>query len=151
MWVCVLYVNIFNIFKHLLLWKHWAYWSQISYKNCIRLQRDCLETCNKCLKWQDVPLERYFFKLVENEQSDKRFLLTSKFCPLGLFAPDLGLYACIKYGKKWYKIRLQRDFFKLATKDRSDKMFLVTFKFRPQGVVSPCPWAIRMYTIMKIF
>ena len=35
-------------------------------------------------------------KLVENDRSDKRFLLTSKFCPLGLSAPDLRLYTCIK-------------------------------------------------------
>ena len=48
-----------------------------------------------------------------------------------------------------YKIRLQRDFLKLATNDRSDKMFLLTSKFRPQGVVSPCPWAIYVYKIMK--
>ena len=37
-----------------------------------------------------------FFKLVANDGSDKRFLLTSKFCPLGLSAPDLQLYTFIK-------------------------------------------------------
>ena len=33
-----------------------------------------------------------FLKLVANDRSDKRFLLTSKFCPLGLSGPDLWLY-----------------------------------------------------------
>ena len=52
-----------------------------------------------------------YLKMVANEQSDKKFLLTSKVCPLGLSAPGLRLYTCIKYEKKWYKIRPQRDFF----------------------------------------
>ena len=34
-------------------------------------------------------------KLVANDRSDKRFLLTSKFCPLGLYAPHLRLYTFI--------------------------------------------------------
>ena len=38
----------------------------------------------------------FFFKLVANDLSDNRFLLTSKFCPLGLSAPDLWLYTFIK-------------------------------------------------------
>ena len=38
---------------------------------------------------------------------------------------------------------------KLATDDLSDKKFLFTSKFNPQGVVSPCPWAVYMYKIMK--
>ena len=37
-----------------------------------------------------------FLKLEANDGSDKRFLLTSKFCPLGLSAPDLQLYIFIK-------------------------------------------------------
>ena len=43
----------------------------------IRLQRDFFETCSKWPKWQ-------------------RFLLTSKFCTLGLSSPAPGLYTCIK-------------------------------------------------------
>ena len=35
-------------------------------------------------------------KLVANDRSDKRFLMTSKFCPLGMSAPNLWLYTCIK-------------------------------------------------------
>ena len=41
-------------------------------------------------------LEEIFLKLATNDQSDKRFLLTSKFCPLVLSAPDLRLYTFIK-------------------------------------------------------
>ena len=33
-----------------------------------------------------------FLKLVADDRSDKRFLLTPKFCPLGLSAPDLRLF-----------------------------------------------------------
>ena len=91
-----------------------------------------------------------FLKLVTNEWSDKTFLLTSKFRPLGAVCPCPGAIYMYKIMKKMYKIRLQRDFFlKLATNDRSDKMFLMTSKFHLQGVVSPCPVAIYMYKIMK--
>ena len=50
-------------------------------------------------------------KLVANDRSDKRFLLTSKFCPLGLSAPDLQLYTLIKSWKDVYKVRDWRDSF----------------------------------------
>ena len=35
-----------------------------------------------------------FSKLGTNRQSDKAFLLTSKFCPQWLSAPALGIYVC---------------------------------------------------------
>ena len=37
----------------------------------------------------------FFFKPATNGQSDKGFLLTSTFVPMGLSAPALGLYTCI--------------------------------------------------------
>ena len=43
-----------------------------------------------------IRLQRECMKLVANDQGDKMFLLTSKFCPLGLSAPDLWLYTFIK-------------------------------------------------------
>ena len=43
----------------------------------------------------------YDLKLATDDRSDKRFLLTSKFCPLGLSAPDLRLYTFIQCMKKW--------------------------------------------------
>ena len=52
-----------------------------------------------------------FLKLATNDRSDKMFLLTSKFCPLGLSAPDLQLYTFIKSWKDVYKVRDWRDSF----------------------------------------
>ena len=40
--------------------------------------------------------EVFFFKLATNDQSHEAFLLTSKFWPQWLSAPDQGLYTCIK-------------------------------------------------------
>ena len=45
---------------------------------------------------RSLPFGLLVLKLVANDGSDKRFLLTSKFCPLGLSAPDLQLYTFIK-------------------------------------------------------
>ena len=86
----------------------------------ISLQRHYFETCNKWMKWQDISVDiktlprghihvymykimkkiciksdfkEIFLKLIANDQSDKRFLLTSKFCPLGLSAPELQLFS----------------------------------------------------------
>ena len=52
-----------------------------------------------------------FLKHVANDLCDKSFLLTSKFCPLGLSAPDLWLYTFIKSWKDVYKVRGWRDSF----------------------------------------
>ena len=38
-----------------------------------------------------IRLQRYFFKLVTNDWSDKKFLLTSKFCPQVVVSPSLPL------------------------------------------------------------
>ena len=38
----------------------------------------------------------YDLKLATYDRSDKKFLLTSNSCPLGLLAPVPGLYTCIK-------------------------------------------------------
>ena len=85
----------------------------------IRFRRDHFETCNKkrpscCHKtfvpnglsapaWSYIHVKkkhikmvknqtskRFFFKLATNGQSDKEFLLTSKFCPQGVVCPCPG-------------------------------------------------------------
>ena len=78
----------------------------------IRFRRDHFETCNiwakrKCLSvvikilspvplpgnnknGKKIRLQRDFFKLATNGQSDKEFLLTSKFCPQGVVCPCPG-------------------------------------------------------------
>ena len=53
-----------------------------------------------------------FLKLVSNDRRDKRFLLTSKFCPLGLSA----LYTFIKSWKDVYEVRGWRDSFYTCNK-----------------------------------
>ena len=60
----------------------------------------------------------YDLKLATDDRNDKKFLLTSKLCPLGgCMPPAPGLYTCIKsWKKKMYKIRLQRDFFETYNK-----------------------------------
>ena len=46
----------------------------------------------------------YDLKLATHDRSDKKFLLTSKLCPLGLYAPcPRAIY--INHEKKLYKIR----------------------------------------------
>ena len=51
-----------------------------------------------------------FLKLVANDRSDKRFLLTSKFCLLVLSAPDLRLYTSIKSSNDVYKFEIEELF-----------------------------------------
>ena len=59
----------------------------------------------------------YDLKLATDDLSDKKFLFTSKLCPLGgCMLPAPGLYRCIKSRKKLHKIRLQRDFFETCSK-----------------------------------
>ena len=54
-----------------------------------------------CIKSE---VEEILFNLAINDHSDEAFLLTSKFCPLGLTAPDLRLYTFIKSLKDVYKV-----------------------------------------------
>ena len=65
----------------------------------------------------------FFLKHVANDRSDKRFLLTSKFCSLWLSAPDLRLYTFIK---SCIKSEVEEILLKLATNDHIDEAFLLT-------------------------
>ena len=56
-------------------------------------------------------------KLATDDRSDnKKFLLTSKLCPLGAVCPLPRGYIHIINHEKMYKIRLQRDFFETCNK-----------------------------------
>ena len=91
----------------------------------------------------------YDLKLATDDGSDKKFLLTSKLCPLRALCPLPRGYKRVHI-LNHENMRLEGDFFQTCKNDRSDKMFLLTSKFCPQGVVSPCPGAIiNMYKIMK--
>ena len=57
-----------------------------------------------------------FLKLTLNWQSDKAFLLTSKFCPQGVVYPCPRAINCGKTLKNMYKIRFERDLFESCNK-----------------------------------
>ena len=106
-----------------------------------------LYTCTK--SWKNVykiRLQRDILKLVANHRSDKSFLLTSKFCSLGLLSdPYLRLYTFIKSWNDLYKIRGLRDFLKHATNGQSGNAFLLTSKVWPKWVV--CPYRGYIHTL----
>ena len=59
----------------------------------------------------------YHLKLATDDRSDKKFLLTSKLCPLGAVCPlPRGYIHVLNREKKIYKIRLQTDFFETCNK-----------------------------------
>ena len=58
----------------------------------------------------------YDLKLATDDRSDKKFLLTSKLCPLGAVCPLSRGYICVLNHEKLYKIRRQRDFFETCNK-----------------------------------
>ena len=59
----------------------------------------------------------YDFKLATYDRSDKKFLLTSKLCPLrGCMRLPRGYIHVLNHDKNMYKIRLQRDFFETCNK-----------------------------------
>ena len=59
----------------------------------------------------------YNLKLATNDRSDKKFLLTSKLCPLGAVCPlPRGYKHVLNHEQNLYKIRLQGDFFKTCNK-----------------------------------
>ena len=58
----------------------------------------------------------YDLKLATDDRSDKKFLLTSKLCPLGAVCPLSWGYIHVLNHKKMYKSRLQRDVFETCNK-----------------------------------
>ena len=78
----------------------WPKWQDIpvdikisSPRGCQPMPRGYIHVLNHEKKMYKIRLQRdLFFTLVANNQSDQRFLLTSKCCPLGLSAHDLRLF-----------------------------------------------------------
>ena len=98
-----------------------------------------LYTCIKSWKkivWNQTS-KRFFFKLVANDGSDERFLLTSKFCPLGLSAPDLQLYTFIKSWKDMYKVTDWRFFLSLQQMTMVIRPSSWYQNFGPNGLSAP--------------
>ena len=140
-WPCSRVIYMYKIIKKIYIW------NQTSMRG--------FDTFNNWPKWQHVPIDidissprgvvslsteviyekmgiksdikKICFKLVANDRRDKRFLLTSKLCPLGNVCP----WPAAKSWKDVYKVRGWREFFKLETNDRSDEAFLWTSKLWP--------------------
>ena len=91
------------------------YMYKIMKKNCIKSYEEFFFVC--------------FFKLVANDLSDKRFLLTSKFYPLvpwGCLPLICGCTHLLNHEKMCIKSEVEEILFKLATNDHSDEAFLLT-------------------------
>ena len=104
-----------------------------------------LYTCIKTWKiMYKIRLQRYFFfKLANNGQSDKVFLLTSGFCPQRIVCPCPGT---IYMRKNIKKSKFKEICLKLATNGWSDKGFLLTSKVCPQRFSALAPG---LYTCIK--
>ena len=89
----------------------------------------------------------YDLKLATDDRNDrKKFLLTSKLCPLGAVCPlPRGNIYVLNHEKNCIKSDFKEISLKLATNWLSDKAFLLTSKFCPLGALYPCPVAIYMY------
>ena len=76
----------------------------------------------------------YDLKLVTDDGSDKKFLLTWKLCPLGAVCPlPHGYIHVFNHEKNCVKSDFKEISLKLATNGKSDKAFLLTSKFCPPG------------------
>ena len=83
----------------------------------------------------------YDLKLATGDQSDKKFLLTSKLCSLGTVCPlPWGYIHVLNPEKKYIKSDFIDISLKLATNGLSDKAFLLTSKFCSLGGCLPMPW-----------
>ena len=89
----------------------------------------CIKSWKKLYKIIQRVFFFFFFKLVANDLSDKRFLLTSKFCPLvpwGCLPLICGCTHLLNHEKMCIKSEVEEILFKLATNDHSDEAFLLT-------------------------
>ena len=85
-----------------------------------------------------------FLKLATNDQSDKMFLLTSKFCSQGVVSPCPGAIYMYKIMKKRYiKSDFKEIFFETCSKWPKWQKVSVDIKILSPGVV--CPWPVAIY------
>ena len=91
-----------------------------------------------------IRLKEIFLKLATNEQSDKVFLFTSKFCPQGVVCPCPGdIYICKIINEA------KGIFLELVQNDENNKSFKMLPELVPSGCM-PMPWGyIYMYEIVK--
>ena len=81
-----------------------------------------------------------FLILTLNGQSDKAFLLTSKFCPQGVACPSPGLYTCGKKHKKYVENQSRKRFFlNLQQMVNVTRPFCWHQNFVPEGLSTLAP------------
>ena len=88
----------------------------------------------------------YDLKLATDDQSDKKFLLTSKLCPLGVVCPLPWGYIHALNHEKMFKIRLQRFLWNLQQMGKVIWPFCWHQNFVPWGLSAPAPG---LYTCIK--
>ena len=88
-------------------------------------------------------------KLATNGQSDKGFLLTSKFCPQGVFCPCPGAIYMYKIIKNVYKIRFRRDHFETCNICAKRKGLSTVIKILSPMDCLPLPGAMYIWWNMK--
>ena len=92
------------------------------------------------------PIVIFDLKLATDNRSDKKFLLTSKLCPLGAVCL-LAYIHVLNHEKKMYKIRLQKDFFRnLQQMGKVIRPFCWHQNFVPWGLSANAPG---LYTCIK--
>ena len=103
-------------------------------------------TCIKSWKKLYKIIQRVFFlKLVANDLSDKRFLLTSKFCPLvpwGCLPLICGCTHLLNYEKMCIKSELKRFFLNLQQMTIVMRPSCWHKIFGPNGLCAPYPKAM---------
>ena len=88
----------------------------------------------KCMK---SDFKEILLKLVANDRSDKRLLLTSKLCPLVLSVPVLRYIHLLNHEKMCIKSEVEEIHFKFATNGHSDEVFCWHQKFGANGLSVP--------------
>ena len=80
----------------------------------------------------------YDLKLATDDLSEKKFLFTSKLCPLGAVCSlPRGYIHVLNQEKNCIKSDFKEIFFKHVANDKSGKRFLLTSKFCSLGIVCP--------------
>ena len=89
----------------------------------------------------------YDLKLATDDRSDKKCLMTSKLCPLGVcMLLPRGYIHLWNHEKMCIKSEIEEILLKLATNDHSDKAYLLIPKFWPEWVV--CPYLRALFKLL---
>ena len=91
----------------------------------------------------------YDLKLATDDRSDKKFLLTSKLCPLGAVCPlPRGYMHVLNHEKKCINLTSKRFLWNLQQMGKAIRPFCWHQNFVPWGLSTPAPW---LYTCIKSY